>query len=141
MNLFVYGTLLVPEIWERVAGVSGLASRPARLRGHLIRRVRGAVYPGIVPAPKAEAAAEAPVAGRVFFEVPDAALARLDSYEDDFYFRAEVRPEIPGLGDVAAEAYLVRPDRAGEILSSEGWSLEWFERHGLDGFRQSLLSA
>lgn len=137
MNLFVYGTLLVPEIWERVAGVSGLASRPARLRGHLIRRVRGAVYPGIVPAPEAAA----PVAGRVFFEVPDAALARLDSYEDDFYDRAEVHPEIPGLGDVAAEAYLVRPEKAGEILSSEGWSLEWFEAHGLDGFWESLFSA
>lgn len=139
MNLFVYGTLLVPKIWERVAGVPGLASRPARLRGHLLRRVRGAVYPGIVPAP--EAAAEAPVAGRVYFEVPDAALARLDSYEDDFYYRAEVRPEIPGLGDVAADAFLVRPEKAGEILSSEGWSLEWFEGHGLDGFWEGVLSA
>ncbi len=52
MNVFVYGTLLVPKIWETVTATTDLVSHPAELDGYLIRRVRDAVYPGIVVAPE-----------------------------------------------------------------------------------------
>ena len=130
MNVFVYGTLLVPKIWETVTSTTGLVSRPAELDGYVIRRVRDAVYPGIVEAPQDETR----VGGRVFFDVPEAALRRLDAYEDDFYVRDEVRPVVGGLGPVPAQAYLVPTADAGRILSADPWTLEWFEANGLEGF-------
>lgn len=130
MNVFVYGTLLVPKIWETVTAATGLLSVPAELDGYVIRRVRDAVYPGIVVSPEAGAR----VGGRVFFDVPEAALRRLDAYEDDFYVRDEVRPVVGGLGPVPAQAYLVPTADAGRILSADAWTLEWFEANGLEGF-------
>lgn len=136
MNVFVYGTLLVPKIWETVTRTTDLTSARAVLSGHEIRCVRDAVYPGIF----ASASSPSPVPGRVFFDVPDPALRRLDAYEDDFYLRAEVFPEVDGMGTIAAQAYLVPTERAGEILSRQGWSLEWFEKHGLEGFWDRVFS-
>ncbi len=136
MNVFVYGTLLVPEIWDRVTRVPGLVSHPAELGGHAIRRVRGAAYPGIFVSPDTVGT----VPGKVLFDVPDAALHRLDAYEDRFYLREEVHPEVAGMGIVAAQAYLVPAEEAGAILSGEPWTLEWFLANGLERFRSSILS-
>jgi gamma-glutamylcyclotransferase (GGCT)/AIG2-like uncharacterized protein YtfP len=130
MNVFVYGTLLVPKIWETVTRTKGLVSQSASLSGFEIRCVRDAVYPGIHAAP----AANEPVPGRVFFDVPEPALRRLDAYEDDFYLRAEVFPEIDGGARVKAHAYLVPTEKADTILSPHGWSLEWFELNCLEEF-------
>jgi gamma-glutamylcyclotransferase (GGCT)/AIG2-like uncharacterized protein YtfP len=130
MNVFVYGTLLVPRIWEAVTRTKDLVSQSASLSGFEIRCVRDAVYPGIHASP----AAKKPVPGRVFFDVPEPALRRLDAYEDDFYLRAEVFPEIDGGGRVTAQAYLVASEKADTILSPHGWSLEWFEENCLEEF-------
>ena len=136
MNVFVYGTLLVPKIWETVTATQGLVSHPADLGGYSIRRVRDAVYPGIVASPDLASV----VPGRVFLDVPETALKRLDAYEDDFYLREEVLPVVPGLGPVAAQAYLVPSSEAERILSDEPWTLEWFEANGLDGFWERVFS-
>lgn len=130
MNVFVYGTLLVPKIWETVTQTVGLASREAALPGYEIRRVAGASYPAIYAA----AAAVRPVPGRVFFEVPGTALRRLDAYEDAFYQRVTVSTRVDGLGSVEAQAYAVPPDQTAAVLSDEGWTLAWFEAHGLEDF-------
>lgn len=135
MNVFVYGTLLVPRIWETVTRTTGLVSAPAFLPGHEIRCVRDAVYPGIFQSPSA-----APVPGRIYFDVPEPAIRRLDAYEDEFYMRSEVFPEIAGKEKVAAQAYLVPLEEAARILSPNGWSLEWFEKNGLDGFWDRVFS-
>lgn len=136
MNVFVYGTLLVPKIWETVTRTERLVSESASLSGFEIRCVRDAVYPGIFASPTAAT----PVPGRVFYEVPESALRRLDAYEDDFYLREEVFPEISAGVQVSAQAYLVPPGKAASILSSHGWSLEWFEANGLDGFWDRVFS-
>lgn len=130
MNVFVYGTLLVPRIWEAVTGLEFTIAFPATLAGHSIRRVKGAVYPGIVADPDATA----PVPGRVHLDVPDRVLRRLDAYEDTFYERREVIVEVEGRPPLGAQAYLVRAEAASTILSEETWSLAWFEANGLEGF-------
>ena len=136
MNVFVYGTLLVPKIWEEVTRTKDLVSQSASLSGFEIRCVRDAVYPGICASP----AAQAPVPGRVFFEVPEEALRRLDAYEDDFYLREEVLPVIDGGGQVAAHAYLIPTEKAATILSPHGWSLEWFEENCLEEFWKRIFT-
>lgn len=136
MNVFVYGTLLVPKIWETVTRTMDLVSENASLSGFEIRCVRDVVYPGIYASPTAPT----PVPGRVYFDVPESALRRLDAYEDEFYLREEVFPEIAGGVQVAAHAYLVPPEKAAAILSPHGWSLEWFEANGLAGFWEGFFS-
>jgi len=136
MNVFVYGTLLVPRIWEVVTGLESTAAFPATLGGHSIRRVKGAVYPGIV----ADPSAPAPVPGRIHLDIPDSALRRLDAYEDTFYERREVFVEVDGRPPLAAQAYLVRAENASTILSDETWTLAWFEANGLEGFWSSVFA-
>lgn len=129
MNLFVYGTLLVPGIWDKVSGEPSLRFEPALLRGYRIRRVRNAVYPGIF-----ESDSGPPVAGKVFFDLPETALRRLDAYEDSFYMRSGVLPELQSGARVAADAYIVPARDVSLYLSEEGWSIDWFEANGLEGF-------
>lgn len=129
MNLFVYGTLLVPKIWEAVTRAPMPASLAAELHGYSIFRVRNADYPGIV-----ESSADAIVPGLVILSVPDAALRRLDAYEDSFYDRREVIVRTKESGEVLAHAYCIRQADAPALLTGETWSLSDFEGNRLEGF-------
>lgn len=124
MNLFVYGTLLVPAIWDRVTGWPGPRSIEATLSGHRIHRVRDADFPAIVEDPDADR----PVPGRVIFDVPAGAMESLDSYEDLFYERVGVEVET-ATELVSADVYRLLPNLETEILSEDGWTLEWFLEH------------
>jgi len=113
MRLFAYGTLMLPEVMEVVAG-RRFASRPAELRGWRRRRLRGAVYPAVVPA------AGEVTAGVLFEELDHATLARLDRFEGEPYERRLLRvvPE-SGTG-CEAFVYVLRPARQA-LLSDEPW--------------------
>lgn len=135
MNVFVYGTLLVPKIWDAVTHCPDIASHPAKLSGYTNYRVRGADYPGIVEAAEPDSI----VSGRVILDVPDAALRRLDAYEDSFYERRTFRVRLPDGSELLADAYCVPAEKAAAILSKELWTLAWFEDHALDGFWSSAF--
>jgi len=136
MNVFVYGTLLVPKIWEAVTLTPGLVSHPATLAGYEIRRVSDAVYPVIF----ASSDSQSSVPGRVFLEVPDSALQRLDRFEDSFYDRLEVFPQVPEIGQVAAQAYVAGEETYPAIVSEDTWTLAEFERHDLVDFWDRIFA-
>jgi gamma-glutamylcyclotransferase (GGCT)/AIG2-like uncharacterized protein YtfP len=129
MNVFVYGTLLVPKIWDAVTHCPDLDSEAAELTGYAKYRVRGADYPGIV-----EADSDSIVSGRIFLKVPDAAVRRLDAYEDSFYERLPLTVRLTDGSRLEADAYCVPVEKAAAILSKELWTLTWFEDHALDSF-------
>ena len=83
MNLFVYGTLMFPEVWRRVAGGEH-RRQSATLRNYAAYRVRGEPYPVLAPAPGAT------VSGAIVYGVEDDVLTRLDAYEGDLYVRIDV---------------------------------------------------
>jgi len=127
VHLFAYGTLMQPGIMARVSRVR----RPAQavtLEGYVRRRLHGVVYPGIRPEPGAS------VAGRLYLEVPPAAVARLDDFEGSLYLRSEV--SVRGADGVAidAQAYVIAPAYHGR-LSDEAWSYEDFVARDLEAFR------
>lgn len=134
MNLFAYGTLLVPEIWRAVAG-RDFPSSPATLRGYAIFRVRDADFPGIA---RTESGGLVP--GRVFFDLDAETVARLDAYEDTFYERLPVCPADERGLPVDAEAYVV-PNRNRALLSGETWTLDWFRAHAEADYRARLFSS
>ncbi len=126
MNLFTYGSLMFPEVWERVTGSTARAAR-ASLDGFAAWCVRDESYPGLVEARGAS------TAGVVYFDVSDDALARLDRFEGAFYRRIGV---VVTLGDGAAaqaETYLV-DDAFRMQLDPRPWSAEHFREHGLPAF-------
>jgi gamma-glutamylcyclotransferase (GGCT)/AIG2-like uncharacterized protein YtfP len=98
--LFLYGTLLDPEVLARQGGERGLARRlrPARLDGHARVRLRGTPYPTLVPRPGAE------TPGAVLRAGPEA-LRRLAAYEGPQYRLVPVRVETPR-GPVRARAWV-----------------------------------
>lgn len=135
MNVFVYGTLLVPRIWELVTECPDLESAEAKLSRHSIWRVREATFPAI----REEGPDyEGEVPGRVFFDVPAPALQRLDLYEDAFYERVTVSVQTAN-GPVDADAYRVPGENAKAVVSGDTWTLEWFEQNGLERFLENVF--
>ncbi len=130
MNLFVYGTLLVPKIWNAVTLCPNLVWYPATLSGYAVYRVRNADFPCIVESP----ATPEKVNGKVYLDVPVPAVKRLDAYEDSFYDRRPLMVTADGHGDLSADAYCLSKDKAAAILSPDPWTLAWFEETALARF-------
>lgn len=131
MNLFAYGTLLLPEVWQRVVGAPA-RSAPARLRGFRIRRVAGDVYPVMFAADAADV-----VDGLVFFDLSEPTIALIDDYESGIYRRLATVAECGELGSVACCAYVLPAGRR-ELASQEPWDVDWFRRHALADYLRRL---
>ncbi|MEM9016654.1 MAG: gamma-glutamylcyclotransferase family protein [Verrucomicrobiota bacterium] len=134
MNVFVYGTLLVPRIWAAVTRSPEVASEPASLPRYQIARVRQADFPAIVETGEASDL----VPGRVMLNVPESAIQRLDAYEDTFYERVEVEVSLRG-SPMRADVYRVPKPSAAALLTDETWTLEWFEEHALERYWKRLF--
>ena len=137
MNLFVYGTLLIPKIWEIVSGIDYAGGKEGSISGYGIFRVQEADYPGILLTEKKEEE----VGGKVFCDLPDQAIQRLDAYEDDFYERREVAVTLADGTVISAHAYVVPEESAPTILTSSPWTLDWFEEHALERYWNRLFES
>ncbi|NNE93055.1 MAG: gamma-glutamylcyclotransferase [Verrucomicrobiales bacterium] len=134
MNLFAYGTLLVPEIWELVTGCS-VPELEAEIRGFEIRRVKGGDFPVIFESENPDAV----VPGRVFRDLNQKTIARLDTYEDTFYERIDVRADLKaGGGEIECQTYAVPVSEAMRISAGETWTLEWFKNHAFEAYLSRL---
>tara|TARA_R110002096_G_scaffold119495_10_gene258979 strand:+ start:1899 stop:2309 length:411 start_codon:yes stop_codon:yes gene_type:complete len=134
MDLFIYGTLLVPEIWNAVTSSPNHQSLPATLNGHAIRRVKNGDFPAIYVAPESTEL----ISGRLIFNLTPTVASRLDSYEDTLYVREKVIVETD-TGPREAETYRVLPEVAQKILSDEKWTLAWFEKEALTRYRHRVF--
>ena len=83
MNVFTYGSLMYPRVWELV--VSGhYRSLRGTVRGFERRRISGEVYPALV-----RGAPESAVEGVLYLDVSAADVAALDRFEGEPYARVE----------------------------------------------------
>ena len=125
LNLFVYGTLMVPQVMEAVCGHTqkGL---DAVLSNHRRRLVRGEVYPAIVPLPGEQ------VSGLLYRGLSDEEFYRLDNFEGSLYQRRCVEVVVNGQASVA-HAYVLRPAFR-QRLSDTPWSLQHFVIDGIEQF-------
>ncbi len=109
MNVFVYGSLLVPLVFERFAGVARQGV-PALLQGYARYSLSGEVYPGLM-----EETGAATI-GLLVDEISPLVLELLDQFEGDGYERRSVEV-ITVLGVVAmAETYILTPSRRSQIV-------------------------
>ncbi len=132
MNLFAYGTLMCPDILDRVAACRP-AYAPATLAGYRRYAVRNEVYPGIVEDHEASVrdagVTAASVRGVVYWEVPEDAWRRLDRFEGEMYARRSVRALLEDGTSTDAATYVVKAEFTHRLTASE-WSYEEFLRSG-----------
>lgn len=127
-NIFTYGSLMFPEVWERVVGSHYQAS-PARLDGYVRRELRDEIYPVIV-----RQVPDSHVEGMLYFGISTQDLARLDRFEGEYYVRRSVNV-IAGREGLACEAFTyVLSGRYRHLLSDRDWDPGYFREHGLDRF-------
>jgi len=134
MNLFAYGTLLVPEIWEAVTGAPPPRNVPATLASYEIFRVKGGDFPGIIESENSHDV----VPGHIYFDLPADTMSALDRYEDTFYERAEVTVST-STGPESAQTYRIPRSEAAILLSPETWTLDWFRAEAMDRYCERLF--
>ena len=125
MDLFVYGTLMVPRIMRAVCGYTG-SGEVAVLHGYRCRLVQGEVYPGIYPCQ------DEAVDGLLYRGIGVAQSRRLDRFEDDMYERLQVTVSLANT-DCVAHTYVVRRSMR-HLLSDSPRDIESFMRDGLQKF-------
>lgn len=118
-NLFVYGSLMFPEIWESLVR-SVYQSAPATLLGYKRTRIVGDCYPVIRPATHGDF-----VTGQIHWRVSDADLRRLDQFEGKLYRRRRVQVHALPMRrtPVQAIAYVLH-DRYRHLASAQPWNGE-----------------
>lgn len=126
MRLFVYGTLMVPELVEALTGLRP-RSQPAVLHGFERRAVRGEVYPAIVPARGAR------VQGRLLDRLPSPRLAFLDAFEGPEYRRSARQVTLADGRRVRAWCWHWAPARRRE-LEAGPWDEGAFRCDALPGY-------
>ena len=127
-HVFTYGSLMFTDVWKPIVP-RPLASVAAVLKDFAREGVRGQRYPGI----RREAGAHTP--GRLYLNVDDDELARLDAFEGDEYHRESVQVGVATRDGRAltlpAEVYCFI-DPAG--LNGEPWDPARFARESAAGF-------
>ncbi len=128
MNLFAYGTLMCPEIMQRVTGVLPEAL-PARLDGYRRGPLAGVDYPAIFPR------REAGVEGLLYLDLPPWVWPRLDLFEGTTYSRRTVEVTLGDGTNRTAEAYVLNPEYLDRLLEAE-WSFTEFLATGKKRFEK-----
>ena len=128
MNVFTYGTLMFPEVWQMVVGRT-FPTVKASLDCHSVLKIHGAVYPGMVRTDDASIAQ-----GLAYLDVDAAAFKRLDLFEGDTYSRELVTITCADGHERDAYTYLVRDDQR-HVLTGNPWTAqEFLVRGGLKQF-------
>ncbi|MEW6429241.1 MAG: gamma-glutamylcyclotransferase family protein [Thermodesulfobacteriota bacterium] len=130
VNLFVYGTLLFPQILEKICGRT-FAAAGATLPGYACVRLKDRPYPGLFAAP------DSSTSGLVYTGVDTASLRLLDLYEGPAYRRLTVTVTGDDGRGFAAETYAIAADH-GHLLTGLPWSREQFVRLHLHDYLRSL---
>jgi gamma-glutamylcyclotransferase (GGCT)/AIG2-like uncharacterized protein YtfP len=125
VNLFTYGSLVIRPVMHAVTGLN-FQYRKAFLRDYARFKLKGESYPAIIYRRGAK------TDGIIYLDVDALSLKRLDEFEGEVYERVSVLVETDQGEAFTAEAYVMKWEH-GNLLSSEPWDLEEFEKkHLLD---------
>jgi gamma-glutamylcyclotransferase (GGCT)/AIG2-like uncharacterized protein YtfP len=117
MHVFTYGSLMFPEIWQRVVRGNYL-SATATLADHARYALADDTYPGMVPQPQAS------VEGVLYYNVDEQDIAALDVFEGSEYRRQNVNVVIESGDLMIACTYIFL---AGQRLSGIPWEPQAFQ--------------
>lgn len=124
LNLFTYGTLVVPEVMQAVTGES-YPSTTAVLEGYACRLIEGECFPGIAPASGGR------TEGVLYLGLDRETMKLLDRFEGDLYVRKRVAVRSDPLGLLSAYTYVMAEGGA-DRLTDEAWDLDRFKSEHLE---------
>jgi gamma-glutamylcyclotransferase (GGCT)/AIG2-like uncharacterized protein YtfP len=130
MNVFSYGSLMIPSVMIAVTGKRFRTLR-ARLKDYARFKVKEESYPGIAHRPGAS------TDGIVHCDVDELSLKLLDKFEGEIYVRISVRVEADQKGPLIAETYTLSPHHL-HLLSSKPWDFEEFKKKHVQEFLKSF---
>lgn len=125
MNLFVYGSLMYPEVWSQVV-TDKYNNIPATVTGWRRLAIKDREYPAAVRGAGS-------ISGVVWLQISDQDLLRLDQFEGKEYEK-ETCDAISATGDtIEAYIYKFREEYSDSLLDSD-WDIVEFNRIGLKKF-------
>lgn len=128
-RLFVYGTLMVPEIMSTVSRVKA-SGMPAVLSGYRRCLVRDEVFPAII------ADSQEKVEGILYQGISDDVWRRVDHFEGEYYQRVGV-VVATAAGPIHANTYVIAPTHSHRLGGP--WTLAWYMDHGHTSFNAQYL--
>ena len=126
MNIFAYGTLMVPAVMYAVTA-QHFRFKKVMLKGYARFTVKGESFPGIIPV------TDKSTEGILYFNVDELSLERLDIFEGDLYQRTPIIVATEGEEILTAETYEIKPEYRG-YLSSKKWDVKKFIQKDLETF-------
>ena len=127
-HLFVYGSLLFPDLVTELTGKS-FRSSPATLDGFKRYRVKGCDYPAIIKAPGAN------VEGLLIENVDESSLEILVFFEGNEYRKQQVTV-ISSAKQIAATAFIWTNDVA--LLENSDWDEAEFRKQSLTSYLKEV---
>lgn len=115
-DLFVYGTLMYPELYRKITGEEP-DYIPAELRHYSVRRLNERSYPGLIKRIGGRSI------GLLVRNVSEQAMELLHEYEGEEYKVVEVSVTCEGQR-VKAKTYAVKRDFM-YLAMTEGWQPDW----------------
>jgi gamma-glutamylcyclotransferase (GGCT)/AIG2-like uncharacterized protein YtfP len=122
--LFVYGSLMFPEIIRSVIGRVP-EGRPAIIQGYRRLVVAGESFPGMIKVGESDERVD----GLVYVDITSEEWKRIIAFEDEFYGLKEVSVERLG-ENLSALAFVVPPAKK-SLLAEEQWRPDYFREHHL----------
>lgn len=124
--LFVYGTLMWPQVLRALTGKSWV-TEDAVLKGFKRCRIKGAVYPGIKREPASS------VKGKVVRGLGGKELSMLDQFEGDAYERVRIQVNTESNKEEEVFTYVIRKAYK-HILSDQEWKETDISDEDIKGF-------
>jgi gamma-glutamylcyclotransferase (GGCT)/AIG2-like uncharacterized protein YtfP len=117
LNIFTYGSLMFPEIWQRVVRGTYRAV-PATVEGFVRYALSDDTYPGMI------AQADATVEGVLYLDVDAQDVAALDAFEGVEYQRVDIAVTLNSGESLIAGTYIFT---ATHRLSALPWEPDAFQ--------------
>lgn len=130
MKLFVYGSLMNPEVLEAILGTS-FPLKGARLKNFKRVKVKGASFPAIFPK-KGSA-----VDGMLIEDLSEQYLTLLDDFEGDYYQRESVSVVTSDKSQQLCQVYIFK-SKFSELLSDHDWNNQHFRDNDMFAFLSGI---
>ena len=124
IHVFTYGSLMFDRVWSKVVG-DVWGKTDARLYGYKRRKIRGAVYPALVPG-----IAEDYVDGIVYLNVGKSDIEILDNFEGEHYQKETVECKLTDGSKIIATVYVFKEEHR-NLIEDEEWDPIWFSEVGI----------
>lgn len=128
-HVFTYGSLMFDRIWQQLV-TQDYSSEILTLHGFERRALKHASYPAVIPA------AHKTIRGRLYLDVSDEDVARLDNFEGDEYLRSRQLLQLTtnnGIPVHALDLYLFKAELS-HLLCSHDWDETQFKNEHLNHF-------